>query len=140
MKAFPDKKYQVIYADPPWTPKISKILGKKWTGMNKASPQKHYNTMEVAEICKLNVPSATQAQLYLWALSPHVDWGYKVAEAWGFEIWQILTWCKPGLGTGRFQCNTEQLLVGRKGSRKDFPFGRTGGTYFDWPRGKHSCK
>lgn len=134
------KKYQIIYADPPWRPRISTILGKKWTHVNKASPQKHYPTMTVDEICKLRVPIAIQAQLYLWVLSPHIDWGYMVAKTWGFDIWQTLTWCKPGFGTGRFQCNTEHLLVGRKGNRKDFPFGKTGGTYFKWPRGKHSCK
>lgn len=52
----------------------------------------------------------------------------------------MLTWCKPGLGTGQFQCNTEHVLVCRKGNRAGNPFGMTGGTYFNCPRGKHSEK
>jgi N6-adenosine-specific RNA methylase IME4 len=71
---------------------------------------------------------------------PYVNWGYEVAKAWGFEVAQMVTWCKPGLGVGRFQCNTEHCLVCRKGSRHGNPFGATGGTYFNWPRGKHSEK
>ena len=52
----------------------------------------------------------------------------------------MLTWCKPGLGVGRFQCNTEHVLICRKGNRLGNPFQKTGGTWFNWPRGKHSEK
>lgn len=134
------KKYQTILADPPWEPSISKILGQKWTHINKASPHKHYNVMPVEEICSMHIPSAQQAHLWIWALNQHVDWAYQVARAWGFEPWQMITWCKPGLGTGRFQCNTEQVVLCRKGSRHGNPFGMTNGTWFQWPRGVHSLK
>lgn len=52
----------------------------------------------------------------------------------------MLTWCKPGLGAGRFQCNTEQVVLCRKGSRHGNPFGMTNGTWFPWPRAEHSSK
>jgi N6-adenosine-specific RNA methylase IME4 len=81
-----------------------------------------------------------KAHLWLWVLNQHIDWGYEVARAWGFEPQQMLTWRKPGLGTGRFQCNTESVLVCRKGGPAGNPFGATGGTGFDWPRGRHSEK
>lgn len=68
------------------------------------------------------------AHLWLWVLSQHIDWGYMVARAWGFEPLQTLTWCKPGLGVGRFQCNTEHVLLCRKGGRHGNPFGPTNGT------------
>jgi N6-adenosine-specific RNA methylase IME4 len=109
-------------------------------GAPKASPQRHYPTMSVEEICALNPPSATQSHLWLWCLNQHTDWGHTVAKAWGFEVFQMVTWCKPGLGTGRFQCNSEQVLLCRKGTRHGNPFGMTGGTYFNWPRGRHSEK
>lgn len=133
--------YRTIVADPPWLPTMATINGPATgTGAPKASPQRHYATMDVAAICALDVPSALQSHLWLWCLSQHADWGYQVARAWGFEPLQLLTWCKPGLGAGRFQCNTEQLLVCRKGSRHGNPFGMTGGTFFHWPRGRHSQK
>ena len=52
----------------------------------------------------------------------------------------MITWAKPGLGVGRFQCNTEHVLICRKGSRTENSFGKTGGTWFNWKRGKHSEK
>lgn len=131
---------RTIVADPPWTPAISTILGPLWTAKNKASPQKHYEVMTVEEICGIQPPAAEQAHLWLWVLNQHVDWGHQVAEAWGFQVWQMLTWCKPGLGTGRFQANTEQVLLCRKGNRQGNPFGMTHGTWFQWPRSSHSTK
>jgi N6-adenosine-specific RNA methylase IME4 len=130
--------YRTIVADPPWTPELGATWKTRFT--DKSRPQKHYATLTVEEICSLSPPSAARSHLYLWVLNQHIDWGYRVARAWGFEVWNMLTWCKPGLGTGRFQCNTEHVLVCRKGSRHGNPFGPTGGTWFQWPRGRHSEK
>lgn len=138
-------KYRTIVADPPWTP----TLGATWKSSyrDKARPQRHYSLMTVEKIAELAPPVADQAHLYLWALAQHVDWAYVVAEAWGFDPVILWTWRKPGLGTGRFQCNTEHVLVARRGSRHGNPFGTggrnaatTGGTCFDWPRAAHSVK
>jgi N6-adenosine-specific RNA methylase IME4 len=129
---------RTVVADPPWSP----ALGSTWATAvtDKARPQKHYSAMTLDDI-KANAPeTAKQAHLYLWALNQHIDWGYEVVRAWGFEPVQMLTWCKPGMGVGRFQCNTEQIIVARKGSRHGNPFGATGGTWFEWPRGRHSAK
>ena len=130
--------YRTIVADPPWTP----TLGANWKTRftDKARPQKRYQTMSVVNICSLKVPAAKQAHLWLWVVNQHIDWGYEVARAWGFEPWNMLTWAKPGLGVGRFQCNSEHVLVCRKGPRHGNPFGATGGTWFAWPRGRHSEK
>jgi N6-adenosine-specific RNA methylase IME4 len=130
------RAYRAVVADPPWTPALGSTWATRFT--DKARPQRHYGTMSVEAICALPVPAAERAHLYLWAIDPHVDWGYRVARAWGFEVWNMLTWCKPGLGTGRFQRNTEHVLMGRRGPRHGNPFGATGGTWFGWPR--HSAK
>lgn len=129
-----------LVADPPWTPMLGATWKTRFT--DKARPQKHYPTMTVEEIEALPVANLVRAQshLYLWAINQHVDWGYRVARAWGFEPWNMLTWCKPGLGVGRFQANTEHVLICRRGPRHGNPWGATGGTHFDWPRGRHSEK
>lgn len=132
------KKYHTIVADPPWEPRLGSTWKTRFT--DKARPQKHYATLSLAEMKTLVIPSADQSHLWLWVLSQHIDWGYELARAWGFEPWQTITWCKPGLGVGQFQCNTEHILVCRKGARHGNPFGRTGGTYFSWERGNHSSK
>jgi len=116
-------------------------------GAPKGSPQRHYPTLSLAEIIAHRPPSAAQAHLYLWTTAAHVDWGYEVARAWGFAPLITLTWRKPGLGVGRFRCNTEHVVVARKGNRIGNPFGQggrysqaTSGTVFDWPRSRHSVK
>lgn len=133
-------KYRTICADPPWTPRLGKSWATRFT--DKARPQKHYPTMDLEQIKRIQIPAAPQAHLWLWCLSQHVDWAYQVAGAWGFDPHDgiLLTWAKPGLGVGRFQCNTEHVLLCRRGSRHGNPFGATGGTAFSWPRGAHSRK
>lgn len=138
------ERYHTVVADPPWPSNI----GGTWTArVDKARPQNQYPTLTVGEICAIPVPAAEQAHLYLWAVSQRVDWAYTVAAAWGFAPVVLLTWRKPGLGVGRFRCNTEHVLVARKGSRHGNPFGNGGrhaqatdGTCFDWPRAAHSEK
>ena len=130
--------YATVVADPPWRP----ALGSTWktATTDKARPQKHYTTATLDEIISHQPPTLGKAHLWLWVLPQHIDWGYTVARAWGFEPQQTITWAKPGLGVGRFQCNTEHVLVCRKGNRAGNPFGATRGTWFDWPRGRHSAK
>lgn len=137
--------YRTVVADPPWQP----TLGASWDSRmrDKAGPQRFYDTLSVPEIIALRPRMAAQAHLYLWCLTAHVDWAYEVARAWDCEPITLLTWKKPGLGAGRFRCNTEHVLVARKGPRAGNPFGQGGrhaqatdGTLFEWPRGRHSAK
>lgn len=140
----PQPTYATIVADPPWTPDLGGSWGAR---VDKGRPQRFYDIMSLDAIKALRVPSAKQAHLYLWAIAAHVDWGYEVARAWDFEPVITWTWKKPGLGVGRFRCNTEHVIVARKGSRYGNPFGQggrhsqaTNGTLFEWPRGRHSEK
>lgn len=135
--------YRTVVADPPWQPTMAITNG----GAPKASPQRFYQTLTVPEIIAMQPAMERQAHLYLWCLTQHVDWGYEVARAWGCEPITLLTWKKPGLGVGRFRCNTEHVLVARRGDRIGNPFGQGGrhsqatdGTLFEWPRGRHSEK
>ena len=139
----PAGEFRTVVADPPWTPIMSIINAHA----PKGSPQRHYETLSIEEIIGLCPNTAPQSHLYLWCVAQHVDWGYQVAREWGFEPIILWTWIKPGLGVGRFRCNTEHVLVARKGSRHGSPFGKggryaqaTAGTWFDWPRREHSRK
>lgn len=139
-------EWRTVVADPPWTPALHANNPRRAT-LDKAGPQKHYPTLSLEEIKTIRPTLARQCHVYIWVLTQHVDWGYELARAWGVEPQTMLTWCKPGLGAGRFQCNTEHVLVCRGGPRGGNPFGRggqvapaTGGTHFSWPRGRHSAK
>lgn len=133
--------FRTIVADPPWRPRLHQNTVGRVSGPYRAGPQRYYPTMSVDEIAGLSVPAEGKSHLWLWVLNQHVDWGYIVARAWGFEPQQMLTWAKPGFGTGQFQCNSESVLVCRKGGPVNNAFGKTGGTWKNWPRtSKHSEK
>ena len=76
-----DKKYRVIYADPPWEYKQSGSA-KNSRGMAK----QHYSTMNTTDICNLPVRNiATEdAILFMWATFPNLGEALAVMEAWGF--------------------------------------------------------
>ncbi len=134
---------RTVVADPPWRPTLHANTAGRKEGPYRAGPQRYYQTMTVDEILTEWVkisPVQRKTHLWLWVLNQHVDWGYRVARAWGFEPQQMVTWCKPGLGTGQFQCNTESVLLCRKGGPVGNAFGKTKGTHFHWPRGAHSAK
>jgi len=131
---------RTIVADPPWWPRLHANTVGRSEGVYRAGPQRYYRLMTVDAIAAIKPRTATKAHLWLWVINQHVDWGYVVARAWGFEPHQMLTWGKPGFGTGQFQCNSESVLICRKGGPVDNAFGRTGGTWFEWPRGRHSEK
>jgi N6-adenosine-specific RNA methylase IME4 len=132
---------RTIVADPPWRPKLHANTIGRAVGPYRAGPQRYYKLMDVNSIAALRPSCAGKAHLYLWVINQHIDWGYIVARAWGFEPQQMITWAKPGRGTGRFQCNSESVLICRKGGPAGNAFGATGGTWFCWPRPRrHSEK
>ena len=57
-----DKKYNVIYADPPWSFKTYSDKGKD------RSPEKHYSVMNFKDICNMNVSSISNdnSVLLMW--------------------------------------------------------------------------
>ncbi len=45
------KKYQIIYADPPWYYRQGKSMGTHFHG----ACDRHYSTMKIEELCKLPI-------------------------------------------------------------------------------------
>ena len=102
------KKYQVIYADPPWRYNFSKSKSRKI--------ENHYPTMSLESICNLSIPFDDNAVLYLWATSPKLLEALKVMSAWGFEYKSHAIWDKGKVGMGYwFRGQHELLLVGVRG-------------------------
>lgn len=135
-----DKDYRTIVADPPWPGPVSdwraKPLVVREHSLNKhgrVAPANLFDLMSLEAIKEHQPRTSGQAHLYLWCLPQHVDWAYDTVRAWGFNPVILMAWCKPGLGSGRFQGNTEYFLVARKGLKNN-PFSMSGGTHFDWPR------
>ena len=117
---FPDKKYDVIYADPPWNYNDN--------GCNGAA-QTHYSTMSLKDICQLPVQdiSANDCVLFIWATYPMLESAFDVIKAWGFRYKTIgFQWIKTTRGLGKYffgtghwtSANTEPCLISIKGNPK----------------------
>ena len=118
MIPFPDKKYKVIYADPPWeypqSHRSKSARGMAW---------QHYNTMQTDDICNLPVTEICEcgAVCFLWATFPRLPEALKVMEAWGFRyigaafVW-VKKYKKSGFnywGMGQYtRSNAEVCLLG----------------------------
>lgn len=76
-----DKKYHIIYADPPWEYKLSGGI-KSSRGMAK----QHYNTMKLEDICDLPIQnlSTDNAILFMWTTFPRIHDALCVIKSWGF--------------------------------------------------------
>ena len=118
----PVKKYDVIYADPPW-----RYQDKKCNG----ACAFHYDTMKIRDIKDLPVKelAAKDCVIFMWITYPMLKEGIELMEAWGFKYKTIgFQWIKLNksgkgkfFGLGRWtRGNTEACFIGVRGkpSRK----------------------
>ena len=75
------KKYDIIYADPPWEYKQS---GSKKHSRGMAKQK--YNTMKTEDIMKISVKKikSDKSVCLMWATFPNIGEALKVMDAWGF--------------------------------------------------------
>lgn len=138
---FPDKKYDVIYADPPWEDKES--------GSGNRVVSSKYPVMSVLELLELPVDgiSKDNCLLFCWVTFPRLIEGIQVIKGWGFEYRGLaFNWVKRNKksdswfwGMGRYtRQNPEVCLIGRKG--KFDPVNRDVHSVIDLPVERHSKK
>lgn len=111
------KKYNIIYADPPW---------QYWEGGQK-NQSLHYRTMAIDEICALPVQRIADDNciLFLWVTYPILPQAFDIITAWGFKYSTAgFVWVKrnkrvdsPFFGCGGWtRANSELCLIATKGS------------------------
>lgn len=136
--SFLNKKYQIIYADPPWN--------ERGGGKIKRGADRHYTLMKTKDIANLSVSNIADdnAHLYLWVTNNFLSDGLFVMKQWGFEYKTVITWMKDRIGLGQyFRGITEHCLFGVKGM---LPYKTENGkrcqgnTGFNAPRSRHSSK
>jgi len=120
-----DKKYNIIYADPPWH---YKVWSKKGEGRNAES---HYKTMSQQSIENLGGVvqdiSAENCILFMWVTFPCLLQGLDTLKSWGFEYKTCgFCWIKqnrisktPFWGMGYWtRANAEVCIIATKGNIK----------------------
>jgi site-specific DNA-methyltransferase (adenine-specific) len=117
------KKYQIIYADPPWKYRQGKSLGTNF----QAAADRHYPCMDYKDICKLPIRNLADEKciLFMWATYPMLREALEVIKEWGFEYKTVaFTWLKTYpvkrldfvFGVGYYtKSNAEVCLLATKG-------------------------
>ena len=119
----PDKKYHIIYADPPWT-------FRTWSDKGKGkSAEQHYDCMSMEDIKNLPVKEICEKDcvLFIWVTYPKLLAGLETINAWGFTYKTCaFSWVKQNkksdglyMGMGYWtRANNEICLLATKGNPK----------------------
>jgi len=110
MIKFPNKKYNIIYADPPWN--------EQGGGKIKRGADRHYKLMKTKDIKNLPVSNLADETcwLFLWVTNNYLKDGLEVMEHWSFDYVTNLVWAKNSIGLGYyFRGQHEICLFGKKG-------------------------
>ena len=120
----PNKKYRIIYADPPWSFSSKEL--QKYNGVRFTSMDKHYPTQSKDWIKNLPVKDIAEDEsaLFIWTTDAHIKQAIETIESWGFKyvtvafVWEKKT--KTGktvanLGAWTMK-NYEICLLGTRGA------------------------
>ena len=140
-----DKKYQIIYADPPWH--FENYVKEKKEGI--VRPPLPYFTLSNQEIIDLPIKEILDenAILFLWCVDSRIPILKELMESWGFKyktvgfVWNKVT--KNGLSVnanlGKYtRKSCEYCFIGTKG--KCLAKKHTQNQYYPEPKRKHSQK
>ena len=120
MIEFPDKKYNIIYADPPWK-YDSGFLKRNWDGKYPQMKPEEINSLPVNDI------AADNCILFMWITFPKLLIGLEAMESWGFKYRSAaFTWVKKNKkadswfwGMGHWtRANAEVCFLGVKGKQQ----------------------
>ena len=82
------KKYNIIYADPPWKYQQKNLQG---------AAEKHYSTMNMKDLCALPVEQLSDKDcvLFLWATFPMLAEALQLIKSWGIKYKTVaFVWLK----------------------------------------------
>ena len=140
MIPFPDKQYDIVYADPCWEYREVNYNPKGET--SKAT--NHYPTMQTQEMCNLPVIdiASKNCLLFLWVTNVHIPDALIVGESWGFKFSTVgFIWYKGRKNPGHYTMSEcEQCWIFKRGKIPQ-PRGKENiGQFLSCKRGRHSEK
>ena len=100
------KKYQIIYADPPWS------YDDKMVGHMGAEGVYNTQGLEWIKSLRVNDISESNAVLFLWAVSPLLPEAFEVIKKWGFK-YKTIAFCWSKINKqGKEVCNLGRWTMG----------------------------
>lgn len=149
----PEKKYDIIYCDPPWDyggkmqfdKSGKKDLNSNWErDIFISAANFKYPTVKTKELKKIPIQeiSNDDCLLFMWATSPHLDQAIELGKAWGFNFKTIaFVWDKMVHNPGQYTLSyCEVCLVFKKGKIPTPRGTRNEKQLVRFPRGEHSQK
>lgn len=151
--ALPEKKYQVIYADPPWdyggkmqydksTIKSENVGFERKIFISSATFK--YPTLKLKQLKELNVNAiaADDCLLFMWTTGPQLGNAVELGEAWGFDYKTVaFVWDKQVHNPGRYTLSQTEFVLAFKKGRFPTPRGaRNVRQLLSVHRGEHSEK
>jgi len=151
--ALPDKKFDIIYADPPWHYNGKMQYDKSGKGVDEIDLSRNifissaafkYPTVKTEELKKLPLTDIANDNclLFMWATSPHLAQAIDLGKAWGFDYKTVaFVWDKMNHNPGQYTLsNCELCLVFKRGKIPRPRGARNIQQLVRKPRGKHSEK
>lgn len=149
----PEKKYDIIYADPPWDyggklqfDKSSKSADKIKPGdkIFISSANFKYPTVKTKDLMKIPIDKIAKDDclLFMWVTNPHLAQGIELGKSWGFEYKTVaFVWDKMVHNPGQYTLSYCELCLVFKKGRIPKPRGaRNIKQLVRVKRGKHSEK
>ena len=147
-----DKKYEIVYADPPWSYYNDMTVNPDCTTI-KGMRRPPYPVMSVKDICNIPVRDITadNAILFIWTTDYHLARCIsEVIPAWGFEYKTIgFVWAKKDnrgkqvsfMGAYTKKSGCELCLIATKGKDAHKLVQKHNiNSFIEYPRGEHSKK
>lgn len=142
IKHFPNKKYNIIYADPPWSYRDKALAGNRGAGCKYLTQTKDWiDNLPVYQI------THRDCALFLWVTMPMLNQCWDTIRNWGFVYRTVaFTWVKRNRksdslfwGMGNWtRSNAELCLLAVKGRPKRLDAGVH--SVIEAPVGRHSQK
>ena len=148
-----DKKYQIIYADPPWNYSSTIANGNKRNkivNLKRVKISDNYSVMSTCDIRNLPIQRITgkDCALFIWTTDAFLEDCIKVIKDWGFKYKTVaFNWIKKEK-SGIQTCymapwtlkSSELCLLATKGSMNKFKVKNNVRQLVEAVRGKHSEK
>jgi len=124
----PNKKFDIIYADPPWDYNGKLQFDKSSKSAEQIDLSKNifissavfkYPTLKTSELMKIPIHEIAKNDclLFMWTTNPHLSQAVELGEAWGFEYKTVaFVWDKMNHNPGQYTLsNCELCLVFKRG-------------------------
>ena len=124
----PNKKFDIVYADPPWHYNGKLQFDKSSKGVDRIDLSKNifissaafkYPTLKTSELMEIPIHKIAKDDclLFMWTTNPHLAQAIELGKAWGFEYKTVaFIWDKINHNPGQYTLsNCELCLVFKRG-------------------------